>query len=825
MKVLGIKLQKVGLIMMSIAGIIVGMSGCEDRLDTPRPPMPEGKSVDVSLCVGIADEENNLVFDGNSANTKTMLGLGLDVQQVLPTETKTITEDPLATAKPDKLYGLEIWQYDTANGALKGGKSIGDVEIGTSFNVTLDATDTESQLLIIARGYHDSNYTVGSLSGKGLSAAQEIVVSSSIINKITNEAYQTDKSAINAMPYILFLPKVKVKQDGGTYKIQSSEGADIRILLRRLACRLTIVWKNVLANTKYNLKQVLLQSIPTEYQLIPSVGNVAYPSLMDQYTTISIPDIKEEGSYTCWLPTVVRGDSPNAISAYYRTKENAPNGSVYVSLISQNPADSKKKLNYRVYLGGTSSQNFDLKENTNYIYKITMSHSTLPVNDHRVTIIDPIPASENNNNVLPTANCFMIQPGVAFCFDPFKFEVNGDRDNLNETLKSWSDKKGGIAYVRVIWQTKENGDVGDPVLGVVTSDTDHTNIVDIKKNDGSSVSKGSTLTTINQGCIYCRVAPNTSGGNGLIAAYDSNDDILWSWHIWVTDYSPDATINQSIYEPANKRKQKYTYRCQDQYPMMDRNLGANIGYTEIPESEEERSKANGLHYQWGRKDPFPSSYSVVAVTDIEVSVNGPTKGMLNLYQPDGFSFYQRNYDSRSNPPYSVVYQTPTIYYGNWNSYADARWQTTSGIKNEHDPCPVGWRVASYKNFESFFTEDGYDQSTSQTANVPVNMKNSSSVLADGGALLYYEDKGAGHTTYFRFNGYQRYSDRFMYVGVMTNIWCREIDGSRTSQAYAFSINYGGYPFNGAGTGTANNIRATWNQTDAHSVRCIQERAN
>lgn len=44
--------------------------------------------------------------------------------------------------------------------------------------------------------------------------------------------------------------------------------------------------------------------------------------------------------------------------------------------------------------------------------------------------------------------------------------------------------------------------------------------------------------------------------------------------------------------------------------MMDRSLGAMAGYLdEVPETYVDKSKANGFHYQWGRKDPFPSSYT------------------------------------------------------------------------------------------------------------------------------------------------------------------------------------------------------------------------
>lgn len=101
------------------------------------------------------------------------------------------------------------------------------------------------------------------------------------------------------------------------------------------------------------------------------------------------------------------------------------------------------------------------------------------------------------------------------------------------------------------------------------------------------------------------MAANTTGGNGLIAAYDAAGNILWSWHVWVTDYSPSPHGNVTVLEPATKRKQKYTYRSDiDQPPMMDRNLGALAGYVAVPtgnDSELEKSKANGLHYQWGGK--------------------------------------------------------------------------------------------------------------------------------------------------------------------------------------------------------------------------------
>lgn len=66
-------------------------------------------------------------------------------------------------------------------------------------------------------------------------------------------------------------------------------------------------------------------------------------------------------------------------------------------------------------------------------------------------------------------------------------------------------------------------------MGIVNSDDDHSNIVEWKDNK-----------------IYCRVAPNTKGGSGGIAAYDSGGKIVWSWHVWVTDYAPSSIGGETV---------------------------------------------------------------------------------------------------------------------------------------------------------------------------------------------------------------------------------------------------------------------------------------
>lgn len=526
--------------------------------------------------------------------------------------------------------------------------------------------------------------------------------------------------------------------------------------------------------------------------------------MLDQFTTIQIANATTSGSYSCWVPANVRGSNPAATSQAYRVKSNAPAGSSYIRFIAVNDIDSKKKLDYRIYLGGKETTDFNLYGNRDYTYKATFSHSSteLPVGDLRVTIVDPVPASQGNSNLVPTANCFMVAPGGAFCFDPFKYQVEGDYNNENTTLKGWSDNEGGIASVKVLWQTLENGDVGDPVLGVVNSAADHTNIVDIVKNDGTAVSSSSTLTAKDQGRIYCRVTPNTTGGSGVIAACNSSGRILWSWHVWVTDYKPDATGSASVYEPADKRKQLYvSANNRNTFPMMDRNLGAFIGLDRAPKDRLEMTKANGFHYQRGRKDPYSGTYTTSDEHDFSAVITPgiPPKNFLNRYEGDGLSWLI----PENKPVYSSLrdaYASPLSIgssSGNaqWCSQQTSGWNSTS--KGINDPCPAGWRIPLQSSVYQPLIDNN------------ANLANYNDVQKNGGVLLRYE-KDSERVTYIRYAGYVTSSTSVIRVGIYGYL-----NAGTPEQIFELGL-----------SGTAPSLKMTtkWN-TDVHTVRCIQERTD
>lgn len=169
---------------------------------------------------------------------------------------------------------------------------------------------------------------------------------------------------------------------------------------------------------------------------------------------------------------------------------------------------------------------------------------------------------------------------------------------------------------------------------------------------------------------YLIVKPGSAQGNAVVAVKNSSNKILWSWHIWVTNYTPT---------PQGTGK------------FMDRNLGA-LGNTA------NTVDAKGLLYQWGRKDPFPGS----------TTVNGTTEP--SLYTSSGTTVITKTPVAVANNLANAIANPSTFYQGvslqtdwytNGTNRNDALWG--SSAKTVYDPCPKGWRVPQhgvwgYSNF-------------------------------------------------------------------------------------------------------------------------------
>ena len=138
-------------------------------------------------------------------------------------------------------------------------------------------------------------------------------------------------------------------------------------------------------------------------------------------------------------------------------------------------------------------------------------------------------------------------------------------------------------------------------------------------------------------------------GNAVVS-YRVNDQVYWTWHVWVTD---DPTVNGSTYR-LGFEKDKNGLSVTD-WKWMDRNLGA----TSANFLGNDWHKSQGLHYQWGRKDPFPA-FGHKDGTMYEISGEiGNMRNQYAVYRTGSTSSLPVKYRGNLYPQDNTGYDTPS----------------------------------------------------------------------------------------------------------------------------------------------------------------------
>ena len=279
-----------------------------------------------------------------------------------------------------------------------------------------------------------------------------------------------------------------------------------------------------------------------------------------------------------------------------------------------------------------------------------------------------------------TANCYIISGSG-------KYKIKAVKGNSDESV-------GDVASSEILWEsfgTDITPNIGDLIRWVSCNKTE----------------------------IVFEVPSDFKEGNAVIAAKDASGNILWSWHIWLTD-QPQG---QEYYNGAGT--------------MMDRNLGAtsatpgDVG-------------ALGLLYQWGRKDPFLGSSSISSNTVVKSTISWPSS--VSTSSSRGTVSYVV-----ANPTTFVSGVSSSYYDWHYSSRNNTLWTTSDKTKSIYDPCPVGWRVpdggdngvwSKALGSSSSFTQSSLYNSSNEGMNFSGKFGNASTIwypasgyrLNDDGAL-------------------------------------------------------------------------------------------
>ena len=276
----------------------------------------------------------------------------------------------------------------------------------------------------------------------------------------------------------------------------------------------------------------------------------------------------------------------------------------------------------------------------------------------------------------------------------------------------------------------------------------------------TNLSYGGAENALEKKYLYFTVKENNfNQGNAVLAVY-SGSEIVWSWHIWVTN------VNLTPVTIKNYEGKSYSV------------MPVYLGWCEPKSSASKNGGTYGNipYYQFGRKDPLlPSDGELRLRADQDVN-----KKYYTSSGSPGFKNLQYNYGKGDYFFQALCIQNPgaliTNYKGNycnlWNmeqTYDDRNYisviSSDKVSKTVYDPTPAGYTVAPY----NFLTSVSPTGQNILVLNYEISEWNIMGGL-DKGVHLYTLGYKTGPTYYLRAMGNR---DQYGVNGFGGNIyvWC------------------------------------------------------
>lgn len=683
----------------------MAVSCSKSGLETPPvPPKPNGTPVEVSLST--APLETPLTMTPIAKAARASGGGALTVEYGVP-DSKSVT--PLTSDQEQKINDLWVIQFDKATGTLVGQPYYATPEqiarngTAVSFEAKLTTASTPQVVYFVANTNSPSTFTA---SNCGTITAME-----SVFRRLSAEYKPTAAGG---------LPMLAAQE----YAVIASGTPLTGATLRRLVAKVVLRYRVSPDFAGFTLTGVRLRNVPTTmWYAAEKSGAVDFPDKNVTYGSEShfdypaedLSKAEAEGQYmtfTWYVPENLRKAVNAAADERERVLANTDGMATCIEISGNFKSPRKcERLAYNILLGDAQNDVNDYNVLRNRIYTATVTLEGRNAADKRVTV----GTFDMNNSAIVVPNS---KDAGAVTFDIRKLTAG--------------------------WQTTMPTLGQNAALSAAILWTDNAALAS-QLNIG--LDKVNGLMTVK--------STGTTAGNAVVALYNNatagSGEILWSWHIWVTDYAPDGECAYGL--PANAVAavaggQVHTYGTQFMAKnpgkvIMDRNLGATKAYYKAPAAGDVTAEqCFGMFYQWGRKDPLPR-WDGVGSTDAAAKT-------IKIYGPTGAELSEGPKDNTTAAGYKKVSVTTagstgpnTLYYAIknpltfiYNAYAPYDWYTTTdntsaqnhtlwgdgAVKSAYDPCPKGWRIAPNGTWSDFGTNAYaapfwyYIKGTQQTAN-------------------------------------------------------------------------------------------------------------
>lgn len=462
-----------------------------------------------------------------------------------------------------------------------------------------------------------------------------------------------------------------------------------------------------------------------------------------------------------------------------------PEHSTYIELLGRY---ENKDIRYRFHFT-TGGQNYDVLPNHLYHFNIDIEDVGDFDADNRV--------DDLSVNLLPESNCYLINPSsVTFKVPLTRINRFWSAESPYMSNNPSYDGENALTasdewVVEIIWQ-----DVQDKVIEFVSSEGQGNNSFSFRT---TAAAEGRTSNVV--------VGLRKKNGSGY----------LWSWHLWITPYSPyessDWTWKEGVYIYPVTGGAVHRYQGREATGVwntlywgkfiMDRNLGAGSA------DRSGGSSAYGMYYQFGRKDPFPRGGVNAVVYDasgVKKTIRykaGQDYVSSSVLAPDMFIGHQTISDWVIADDKSLVEDKV------WN---DNSLPGSSNSKSIFDPCPPGWKMPKIGTFKMMILNGkpnvpeeqlntgrgfqyGYDFYVSDNLDATAYFPLTGYLIRNGGSLYRAQDGKTGHV-----HGYIYYDTQMSYS--QGNEFSYRYDNQKSSEILA------------AQGAVTKNV--------AYPVRCVQE---
>ncbi len=468
--------------------------------------------------------------------------------------------------------------------------------------------------------------------------------------------------------------------------------------LKRTVAKITVTMINNGTDLKF---------LRSEIDGIPN-RSYYYPTLTEKHPadgtfhTIDYPveDLNElvdgKTSFTFYVPTNRRGivNNDSQLSKNHFGSHN------HMSINITTQDDNDDIYFYTFFLGANLIDDFNIDCDKEYKYNLTFDSKGDPSYDERVTLLN---STDYTKNTIPRSNCYILNPS-----DLTDQTIYIPIDRIDEF---WRNKSG---YTESTYTDNNilSNVKSDWEAVLMWHDSEYTldGEGDAQNLGGLKVAKGTSPSSKGVACVVVTLPRYYQHCNvGFVVRRTDEKhkgDILWSWHLWITDYNPYPkrllpSLNIGSYDVDGGALHRYKNPAfeggiySDKF-IMDRNIGARSadfkGHGSI-NNDNNTVSAGSLYYQFGRKDPFSSAatylngYEYTTGVDaakqqsFEYSVNNPEK----FIYIDALKNWCRNANS-------------TNYI--WNDYKIEAEGYTSG-KSIFDPSPLGFRLPISDTWSDF----------------------------------------------------------------------------------------------------------------------------